>query len=382
MKNLFFLIALFPSVLFAQQKEFTITGHVTGLADGEVKLMTTQQNPVVIATDSAKGGVFRLTGSVPEPGLYFLVMSNEQPQYIFLDNVAMTVKGAQSEIKKIKIEGSQTHSDFVEFNAIFNPMFGELNALAAQIQKENQAAKREKFINQYDSLISKINGEVNNFVSAKRSSFVSPFLLWVTSQTTPDIMQLESNFNLLDTAIRNSQIGKALAEYITVNKVGAVGTEAVDFTQNDTSGKAVSLSSFRGKYVLVDFWASWCRPCRIENPNLVKAYNKYKDKNFTILGVSLDQEKDAWTKAIQKDGLAWSHVSDLQYWNNAAATLYRIQSIPGNMLIDPQGKIVAKDLHGPQLEKALAQYLGATDEKAPANQADKKSSKTSGKTKG
>jgi peroxiredoxin len=132
---------------------------------------------------------------------------------------------------------------------------------------------------------------------------------------------------------------------------------APDFTMNDTTGNPVSLSSFRGKYVLVDFWASWCGPCRAENPNVVKAYNEYKGKNFTILGVSLDKTKDAWEKAIKDDHLAWNQVSDLQYWDNAAAKLYGVQAIPANFLIGPDGKIVAKNLRGDALENELSKIL-------------------------
>ncbi|MBD0368365.1 MAG: TlpA family protein disulfide reductase, partial [Flavisolibacter sp.] len=162
----------------------------------------------------------------------------------------------------------------------------------------------------------------------------------------------------LDNSVRNSSLGKAVAENIAFNKVGAVGTEALNFTQNDVNGQPVSLSSFRGKYVLIDFWASWCKPCRMENPNVVKAYQKFSNKNFTILGVSLDQEKEPWIKAIEKDKLSWTQVSDLKFWSNEVAVLYHVQGIPQNFLVDPNGKIVAKNLRGQELEAKLCELLG------------------------
>jgi len=137
----------------------------------------------------------------------------------------------------------------------------------------------------------------------------------------------------------------------------AVGTIAPAISAPTPEGKDVSLASLKGKYVLVDFWASWCGPCRAENPTVVAAYQKFKDKNFTILGVSLDQKKDKWQEAIAKDGLTWTHISDLAGWESIPARDYGIQSIPANFLVDPSGKIVARDLRGPALEAKLAELV-------------------------
>jgi peroxiredoxin len=170
--------------------------------------------------------------------------------------------------------------------------------------------------------------------------------------------ELEGLFEGLDTAVRGSAGGQHLAGVLTVMKRREIGEKVMDFTQSDLQGHPVQFSGYRkGRYVLLDFWASWCGPCRAENPNVLKAYNRFKTKNFVVLGVSLDDDSTKWREAVVKDGMPWTQVSDLKGWKNQVAEQYGIQGIPFNFLVDTTGTIIAKGLRGPALEKKLAEVL-------------------------
>jgi peroxiredoxin len=373
MKKFLLLLLIAPVFAFAQQtkpktvttvkkeKEFTINGRLSGFPDEtEIALYRNGDNKE-IANGKLKNGEFVLKGEVKEPVLCYLAIGPASgPVQVFVENSRISVSNDPKVPGKYVVDGSVSHKAFNDFVIAFSPLAQELSSLAGTINSMVPGGERDALMNLYNNTIERIQLHIDSFVTKNTKSVIAPFVLTVTAQFYEDPVLLEQRYNRLDASVKKLESAKQLAGMIAEKKIGAVGTEALDFTQPDTTGSLVSLSSFRGKYVLVDFWASWCGPCRNENPNVVENFHKFKEKNFTILGVSLDRpgQKAKWLQAIKEDNLTWTHVSDLQFWNNAAAQLYHIQGIPQNILIDPSGKIVARNLRGPALEAKLCEIFG------------------------
>ncbi len=323
---------------------YLIKGEVTGLADGTSVAIINPQTGATEAETTINKEKFELKGKMQSPDIRLLTFNRMQPYAsIFLDNNVITVKGSSAAYDKLEISGSPAHKDFAEFTKLMEPY------IAAFAQNA-----------QYDSVLFKNAAAASyQFASTHTESYITPFAIYRFFQSTDDVVKADALFNQMSQQVKLSPMSGALASVLAQARQNATGYVLPNFTQADTSGVPVSLSSFRGKYVLIDFWASWCGPCRMENPNVVAAYNKFKDKNFTVLGVSLDRpgRKDDWLKAIHDDGLTWTHVSDLQFWSNAVAQQFQIQSIPQNFLVDPEGKVIAKNLRGAALERKLEQLL-------------------------
>ncbi|HVZ25895.1 MAG TPA: TlpA disulfide reductase family protein [Sediminibacterium sp.] len=355
---LLFIGASFTSLLaLAQSPGYQIDCTVKNVKENGEVLLVNRFDGKTIATAKVKNGAVQFKGHLDNPDLLQLKFPGfTGATDLFIGNEKVTV-AADPAAPHFDIKGSEFAAQYGNFLAEFTPYFTRLQSLVGTINGGQDPSHRDSLIQVYNQLRNQAVTAAIHFGKKQPNSPVSALVLFATQPLFEGPLELESAYNTLGPEAHKGSFAVALQKKIDDAKIGMVGSQALDFTQKDINGKPVSLSSFRGKYVLVDFWASWCRPCRAENPNVVMAYNQYKSKNFTVLGVSLDQQKANWLEAIKADNLSWTHVSDLQYWNNAVAQLYHIQSIPSNMLIDPKGKIIARDIRGEELQQKLKEVL-------------------------
>jgi len=379
MNKLLTLVCILAILASCNKKEdkgsFTVNGQLKNAPDQQVyleQLFFSNQAPEVIDTAEIRDGRFALKGRAKEEGMFRIRLEKEPSGFIFINDV-QSLK-FEADLKDPSLSGPVFHS---KANGILKQFITELNTRSEQMQQASQQANtgNDSAKLAAGQSLQQLSGNYQNyilkFIDTVSDPVVAIFALGYTQQVDQGL--LGQSITKLGARFPNHQgVSSVMAQYNSYmaqmkaqqekaaqqTKRPGVGDQAPDFTMNDPQGKPFSLSQFKGQYVLVDFWASWCGPCRGENPNVVAAYQKFKDKNFTVLGVSLDEDKAGWVKAIEKDKLEWKQISDLKGWNCAAVSLYGFDGIPYNVLLDPNGKIIATELRGEYLHLKLSEVLG------------------------
>ncbi len=371
----FTLNALFFALLFcltvssssAQKKAgYLIKGTLTDLPSGKIYLKNASDGVTKIDSSTIVNHKFEFTGKVAEPAFYKLYIGDEGKGTQFLvENAEITVVAKKDSLYRSKIIGGPEYTTYMSFyNVDWKPVTAKAGEIYGRLDKANQGGKvqldsatRTAFDNEFKALNLMNDSIVNAYVKRNSGSIGAAIVILDRYINYPYFDNARALMPLLSEKVKQSAFVKQINNALVLDAKTAKGQPAPLFSMADSDGKMINLADFRGKYVLIDFWASWCGPCRKENPNVVNAYRKYHDKGFEILGVSLDTKKDAWLGAIKADGLTWNHVSDLKGWANAAAAVYGVKSVPASFLIGPDGKVVAKDLRGEELHKMLESVL-------------------------
>ncbi|HKC67961.1 MAG TPA: TlpA disulfide reductase family protein [Bacteroidia bacterium] len=364
MKKITLLLCLFITAqVFSQGKSYVINGVMKKAPDNSYLYLTHKENDIAI-TDSAlvKGEKFTFKGKIAEPNMYWITLRKaETPSLIFfVDNTAITITSEIDSLATAHIKGGPTQDDYKAWLKLQNNYAETRVGLIKQYNAYGQAqdqANAKRIMDTAIILERAYEKNIVKFIKDHPKSVIGGYAIWAVTFDWPKIEEYDEMYNALSEPVKKGKFGMLADDKIASIKGITIGYKAINFTQPDVDGKNVSLSSYKGKVVLVDFWASWCGPCRGENPAVVAAYQRYKEKGFDVLGVSLDQNKDKWVQAIAKDGLTWTHVSDLKGWQNEVAKKYGVTSIPFNVLVDKDGKVLAKGLRGQALEAKLAEIF-------------------------
>ena len=363
------LLGLLPILALAacsQSNKFDLEVTFTGQPTGKMVYLQKLDGREFVNVDSTeiKDNAFKFTGSLDVPDLFFIRIGQSEPIMLFLENASIEVKANLDSMDKAEIKGSATQDLYKSFNTQLLPIQAKMDNLYRKadslkmINAVNPAVEKQLDL-EYDAINAEQNSLTNKFVSENPKSVASAFIAYRFLASSLEFPELEKIVLLFDESIAKSQyVVKMKAKVETMRKT-AVGQPYVDFALADTSGKQISLSSLvDGKtVVMIDFWASWCGPCRGENPNVVAMYKELKGKGFQIIGVSLDKSKEAWVKGIKDDGITYPQVSDLLYWESAAGKLYAVSGIPHTVLIGKDGKIAAKNLRGEELKAKVEELL-------------------------
>ena len=339
----------------------TINGTVEGEQTGTAYLVTyAKQKADTLAKGDIADGKFTLSGNVENLTPAYLILEGKRGGTpVFVENANFTATLNPANPMENKIEGSETQNLYNEFAEIQKEVRKQQNELYKAYREASEAkdeAKMQEIEAQFGECGKAAQAKTDALVSNNNDTYVAAYIV-ASEAGSLEVAQLEEKYAQLGENAKATEPGKQIAERIEKLKATAVGQVAPDFTLNTPEGKPLSMHSIKGKVKLIDFWASWCGPCRGENPNVVKVYKEFHPKGLEILSVSLDSDKEAWLKAIEDDQLTWNHVSDLKGWGSEAAQLYAVSGIPHLVVLDENNVIVAKNLRGEQLREQIASML-------------------------
>ncbi len=369
LSTLFCLLCL--SALFAAEQPYLLTINAKVKPDIKAYLLYQTNGKKILDSAVQKNGVYIFKGTIEKPVSSTLILDHQRvgiqtiikqrsimPDFLkfYLHPGKFSIYST-SLITDSRFTASVINSDNLLLQSRLASITLQQNKNSEQIIAEKDASKYPALKSKADSLTAVRRVILKGFIKSHPRSYIA---LTSLQEYTWDVdAETEILFKKLSPEVRNTLLGREMAKRIADQKTLKPGMIAPQFTQYDVNGKPVKLSDFSGKYVLLDFWASWCGPCRMQSPELVKTYSQYKNRNFTILGISLDEAdgKEKWKKAISDDGMNWTQVSDLKHWDNQVAKLYSIRALPETILIDPAGKIIAKSISGDELNKKLEELL-------------------------
>lgn len=363
MKKLFALLSIVMLLAWACHKKsdgYRIKGQITGLKSDTVMVRYRTKNSA--ASDSAvvENGHFTFTGEVAFPTLAQVKLGKNKKINFYIENSDISLKGSIDSLDNVTISGSKSNEDYEQLETQLSSLEGQIR----KVRKREQQARKKDRTQVLDKLRAKAGSlyheqteQRKKFVEDHPDSYVSLRNMYALMHSY-DYEEVAPLYDRFSKELKSSPIGKEVGKLVEAKKRTQVGAQAPGFTLKSLEGKQVSLKSYRGQYVLVDFWASWCKPCRKEHPNYIEAFKRHKDQNFTILSVSLDKKRKKWKQAVKKDGLLWTQVSSLKgMLKSEVATRYGIRAIPQNYLLNPEGEIIAKNLRGQKLEQKLKEIF-------------------------